>query len=353
MRDSAGAGSGERLDARTLAGALWQRAVSRKSAISAKFFLLVQAFGIAFTLGLPVFSRMDYEFHSRVFGWQTTDRQITAETIYGVVKGVAAPWGWFEPGGTGFPTAAQVAQTRFVWFRDPSTFPPDAAPAWANFLFWAALIYGPVPRLLLAWLSNRHAKAALRDEDFEELRFDALWERMTLPPVIFGHPAGNTADESPARVPGAPPAGPDTETARCKIIIPSEIHTPALVAAIENWLKDNKGWETAGIMELGPGPAEKERVAGLLAASAIAENNTRILIIHESFMPLVEETVLFLRNIRAAIGGKGAVLVCLLGKPDGTPLAKPPTRTEAGIWKKKVVSLGDPNMDVLSFLAPE
>ncbi|HWB59103.1 MAG TPA: DUF2868 domain-containing protein [Chthoniobacteraceae bacterium] len=350
-RVAGGMGAERRLDAHALAGALKQRAVSRKGAISAQFFLVVQCLGIAFTLALPAFSRVDYEFHSRVFGWQSTDRQVTAAGVYGAVKTIALPWSWLQPEGTGFPTEAQVAQTRFVRFQDPSAFPPDAAPVWANFLFMAGLVYGLLPRLFLAWLSNRHAKAALHDEDFEELRFDALWERMTLSPGAFGRPAESITNVSFSELLTSGSAFTGIETAACKIVLPPEAH--ARLEAIQNWLKTNKGWEAIGSMEFSPGLEEKERLIAALATPGDGTPATRILIVQESFMPPVQQFLDFLRKLRGAIGEKGVVLVGLLGKPDGAPLARPPAKIEVEVWKKKVASLGDPRMDVIAFLTPE
>jgi hypothetical protein len=61
----------------------------------------------------------------------------------------------------------------------------------------------------------------------------------------------------------------------------------------------------------------------------------------------------FLTDVRSAIGAESTILVGLVGKPDGTPLARPPKEIEADVWRKKVIGLGDPNLEVLSFVNPE
>lgn len=354
LRVSAHLGPERRLNAQTLVGALKQRVESRKSAIGAMLFHLVQAFGIAFTGGVLVFSWINCLPNSRAFGWQTTDQRITAAFVHSGVKRLASPWSWLRPEGIGFPTLRQVEQTQFVRFGDRAPFRDSkAASAWAAFLIWSALIYGFIPRLILNRLSARQVATALRAETFEELRFDALWERMTLERGGFKHPETGTTKEEIILGDGFPADTSKTQTVAYSVLLPAEIHTPERALAIEEWLQNRKGWNRPTVLMMRAEASEKAHLIAELRVAAEGASRMRILLVQESFMPPVQQSLDFLRHIRSEVGAKGAILVGLLGKPDGTPFARPPKKIEADVWRKKVTGLGDPNLEVFSFVEPE
>jgi hypothetical protein len=369
-------GAERRLHVQSVLGALRQRLESRRSAIAATFFHLVQAFGVAFTIGVLVFSWIDCKFYSRVFGWQTTDAETTPETVHGLVRGIATPWTWLRPEGFGFPNLEQVEKTNFVRFHSPADFPKDASSAWAAFLIWAALVYGVLPRLLLERLSAMHVRSALRREDFTELRFDPLWERLTTPeeraqiqapapdaPVyIPPRPAQGFSDPSPtvyitypetrSRDGVSAVAAPAAAVTRYAMVLPSDIREPGCAEAVAEWMRQKKGWEQGEVKPLGYGIGDREKLIGELAGSGGDARDPHLLFVQESFMPPVEEYLELLRKVRAAVGPKRKILVGLLGKPNRTPLARPPSPVEVEVWEGVVAKLGDPNLGVFSFLTP-
>ncbi len=364
-------GAERRLQVQSVIGALRQRLESRRSAIAATFFHLVQALGIAFTIGVLAFSWIDTKFYSRVFGWQTTDAETTPETVHGLVKKLATPWAWFRPESVGFPSLDEVEHTNFVRFHSPADFPKEASSAWAAFLIWAALVYGVLPRLLLERLSAQHVGAALRREDFTELRFDPLWERITAPeerasisapapdaPVqIPARPAPMreepaTAAPRPAPTSSGAPSAPAPPATRYDIILPFDIREPGTVEAVAEWVQQKKGWDCGAVKPLGYGITERETLLADLAQAGATASEPHLLLVQESFMPPVEEYLELLRKIRAAIGPKRKVLIGLLGKPNRTPLARPASPVEVQVWEGIVAKLGDPNLGVFTFLPP-
>ena len=353
VRGSEHLGSERRLRAQTLIGALKQRVESRKSAISAMLFQLIQAFGIAFTAGVLVFTWLNCLPKSHAFSWQTTDQQITAALVHNGVRGLASPWSRFQPEGVGFPTLKQVEQTQFVRFGDRTAFRDSkAASAWAAFLIWAALIYGFIPRLILKWLSDRRVVSSLKAETFGELRFDPLWERMTLERGVFNHPSTgpNPAEPIVSAKIVADPANPKTVV--YGVLIPEEIHTSERAASIQEWVQNRKGWNLPTVLVLKADALGKATVLADLKAAAEGASRLRILLVQEAFMPPVQQALDFLKHLRSELGSKSAILVGLLGKPDGTPFARPPKQIDAEVWRKKVTGLGDPNLEVFSFVEP-
>jgi Protein of unknown function (DUF2868) len=354
LRTSEGIDPEKHLNARAMIGVLKQHIASRKNIISATLFQLVQAFGLAFTIGVLFFSWLDCLFHSRIFGWQTTFRWMTADAVYHLLKVLATPWGWFHSQGIGYPTLAQVQQTNFIRGEDLSTFPSEAAPVWATFLIWTAFIYGFVPRLLLKLLSAWQLHAALRDENFEEPRFDALCERMTREQVVIRHPDPETEQSAATTAAFNERANlPEVEAAAYRVILPDEIYTKERASKISEWSRTQKGWDTPEIMVMRPGVPEKKQLIEDLKTCAQGRSRVKILIVRESFMPPVQDFLDFVKNIRSAIGRESSILVGLVGKPDGTPLARPPKISEDDVWRKKIAALGDPNLGVVPLRGPE
>ena len=342
------------LNAQTVIGALKQRIGSRKSAISAMLFQLVQAFGVAFSIGVFVFTFLDCLFKSHAFSWQTTNQRITAVLVHRGLKAVALPWRYFLPEGKGFPSLRQVEQTQFVRFGDRSPFrDSNAASAWVSFLTSAAFVYGLVPRLILMWLSSRRVAAALKAETFEELRFDPLWERMTMERGSFSSPSSDIESaEAPPTV-NIPPEVSTSKIVLDAILIPEEIHTSDRAKAIQEWLQTHKGWTSPTPFVLKADAMEKPILPADFESAVRGTDRQRILFVQESFMPPVQQTLNFLKSLRSELGPKSSILVGLLGKPDGTPFARPPKQIDAGVWRKKITGLGDSNLDVISFIKPD
>jgi hypothetical protein len=239
-------GAERRLHAQSVLGALRQRLESRRSALGAMFFHLLQAFGVSFTLGVLVFSWIDCTFYNRSFGWQTTNASTTAERVHSIARTAATPWSWAQPEGVGFPTLEQVDRTNFVRFHSPADFPKEAAYTWAAFLIWAALVYGVLPRLVLERLTAQHVRVALRREDFTELRFDPLWERLTAraeAATVFSAPAPDapvhvpTRPATPVPTEPEPPRAPDAPATTYRLVLPADVREPGTAEAVADWMR--------------------------------------------------------------------------------------------------------------------
>jgi hypothetical protein len=139
------------------------------------------------------------------------------------------------------------------------------------------------------------------------------------------------------------------------VIVPAEVHTPERVAAIQVRLRDGKGWTAADadFETMRAARGEKERLIAQCTTGADGAGRVRLVVVQESFMPPVQSFLDFLKGLRSALGAKGSVHVGLIGKPNDQPFGKPPKAIEFDVWRKKVIGLGDPNIEVLSFVDPE
>ena len=339
-------GPEKRLAAQAFWGALRRRAMDRGGAIGLKLTSMGQLFGLGFTAGILLFSWTECMFYSRVFGWQSTHFTVTAEAAYEIVKTISFPWAWLAGEGSGFPSLDQVAATRFVRYQDPGRFPPGAAAAWANFLIAAALVYGFLPRALLYFLSQRELRRALRNPDFEQARFDRLWERLTKPRVQIRTPRESAESAPPALAHAQQPRG--GAEVSCILVLPEELDSEDRREAIIEWLKSEKMWTVDGVLPLATESGGFDQALAELTRVSSERSGQRVVVIQESFMPPVKSVLKFLAQASAAMKTGGAV-VGLLGKPSSHPLGEPPSKTDVAVWEAKVLGLGDSNTDVFAF----
>lgn len=340
----------KRLNSQALFGAIQRRVQSRKGVLAAWFFKISQCFGLAFSIGVLLFSWIDVKFHSRVFAWQTTQAAATAESVHAIVTAIAAPWAWLTEPGRGYPSLEQVRQTRFIRFRDPASLPAPAASAWAAFLITAAFVYGCLPRLILYALSKHRVKRRLRREPFTELRFDPLWHRLTRAPLDWGSTdRGQTALLADALDEPLPP--PPGQPQPCLLLLPKDRGQNGCAGPIADWLQQHRNWRVEATRLVNP-EASQLRAASYLENGPWAEARPAVVLVQESFMPPVREQLAFLRDIRQAIGPAGALLIALLGRPGAAPLGQPPAPPEVDIWRKKLLALGDPNLEVIPLQPP-
>lgn len=343
----------KRLRARAFWGAFRRRALDHKTVLGRQLTCVIQWFGLGFAAGILLFSWVDCLFYSRVFGWQSTAVSLTPEAAYRTVRAIAVPWSWLAPDGSGFPTLEQVAATRFIRYRDPAPFPPDAASAWANFLMAAVLVYGLLPRVALYVLSRWQLRRALAFPDFGQVRFDRLWERLTQPRISMG---GERSETGPVPL-DSPPVQARQTTAglNCLVLLPEELADESRETAVREWLRAKKGWSIQAVVPL---PNESNQSGqsggadswGRVQRASAEMGAARAVLVQESFMPPGKAALNLVRQVKTAFGG--GVVLALLGKPGSDPLGEPPNPTDLAVWRAKIVSLGDSNIDLFSFREP-
>jgi len=143
-----------------------------RRALSATFAGLWQRGAVGFNLGLIVaFIGCLLLFDVR-FYWETTPRIGMESLLASIIWLVALPWGWLWP--QAVPDAEVIAATRAV----AGSLPQANASIWWRFLLLALLVWGLLPRLLLAAYYRLVAHRALAHLTFQAPRQRALWRRL-------------------------------------------------------------------------------------------------------------------------------------------------------------------------------
>ncbi len=175
-------------------------------------FIPLQVFGVAFNLGAILTTILLEWFTDIAFGWGTS-LSAHPQTIYDLVRLIAAPWGWLFGEGVGYPTLEQIQGSRVYleqWALLGHGFEPNPEHlrAWRWFLVLALFTYGLLPRLGLLGGSLIAQQLILRHLTFTHGRIQALYARMLAPylDTRLETRAGETGEGSEMYIPTELPA---------------------------------------------------------------------------------------------------------------------------------------------------
>ena len=112
------------------------------------------------------------------FGWQST-YSFGADGVFRALQAIALPWSWISDSLA--PSLPQVLATQFVRGQGAFTLDANAAHAWWPFLLCAVVVYGLMPRLLIAALLQVVLRLRLRRIAFTHPAANKLWRRLQRP----------------------------------------------------------------------------------------------------------------------------------------------------------------------------
>lgn len=324
-----------KLSANALIGVFEQRWKVRKDVVWAQVIRLVQVFGLSFTVCV-VISTLFMTITGHAYSW-STDWGFDAKSVHKLAQAIAAPWSWAVPSGLGVPSLEQVHSSEAG--RQAIT---GSATAWRNFLVLSAFVYGVVPRAILYLWSTWLVRSALKRQDFDEPRFDCLWERLMTPHVsVEKDPEPNFEI---ARLPISLSTG-QTSSDPYTIIFPAELNDPRLAEAVADFMRQ-KGLKVGESIVLPELPKAISTEITKLPESPVY-------LVHESWMWQAGELTDLLREIRNSVGTKRTVILALLGKPNGEPLGGEPLTQDVDVWERLINAEGDPYLAVRTFLPPQ
>jgi len=67
----------------------------------------------------------------------------------------------------------------------------------------------------------------------------------------------------------------------------------------------------------------------------------------ESWMPPINETLLFFKELRTALGPDVPIWLILVGQPAAGTGFTPPTKVDRFAWQSKIAELGDLYLDLI------
>lgn len=321
--------------------ALWHRLRSRRSLYhrTEPWLLLglTQTFGVAFNLGALAGMLRLVVFSDVAFSWSTTLLELDAARFHGLVRALAAPWGWLWPAAV--PTAELVEATRYSRLEGAylaagagRAARPELVGGWWPFLAAALATYGLLPRAALLVLARARAARLLAGVPLDDAEVSRVVERLRAPHVETRGLAAASAAPAPRELVTtglAPRPG-----ARCAVVLWRDVpFRPELEAAVVR--------QTRCAVAAVRSAAGDEDEDGWMR---LADGADPVVVVAEAWEAPDRGTLRLLRGIRRT-AGPGRHLVVLLVDADGGGVGAP-RESDVAVWRDGLARLEDPYLAV-------
>lgn len=311
-------------------------------------FSLSQRVMVCFNLGLLAATCFRILTSDIAFGWQSTI-QFSTDFIARTVKVLALPWSWIVPLNYSYPSAAQIDGSRIILKDGIFHLQTQDLVSWWPFLVLCILFYGIVVRLLLVVIGNTGQWKALRNPKTGRPLFVQLVGRMTTPLIK----SQGTPPEPGSQTSSFPEEG-HSKTETLKSRSPS---TPLLLLVSEDiastytsdvWSRHlmSCGFSVLECLHYRRAPeADRSLFNNLVNDPRL--DRAGIMLVMESWMPPINETLELLKDLRSAVGEQIPLFVGLVGQGSDHHAIYQPAPMERKIWHRKLDTLADPYLSLL------
>jgi hypothetical protein len=311
-------------------------------------FTLSQMVMVALNIGLLAATLFRIITSDIAFGWQSTI-QFTTQAIHKGMQILATPWEWLIPG-QGYPTLAEIEGSRIILKDGMYHLATQDLISWWPFLVLCLLVYGFFLRFLLVLGGSYLQHRSLQNFSFNSPESLRVIQRMSTPVLSTRATRG---DPPPPSAPGTNdgaeqnPPRPHAPGHPLTLLIPADISNTGQPDEISSLLSQ-QGFSISGYEIILQDYDSDQTFLEKLSRSG-GRDNSGLLVIFEAWMVPINDSLLFLKQLREAVGTHTPIYIGLLGRnPDASILA-PPTRQERKIWQQKLDGLGDPFLSVLEF----
>lgn len=269
-------------------------------------------------------------FTDLAFGWSTTLR-VDAHTVSRVVGALSLPWRSWAPDAV--PDLALIERSQFFRLDGARSLDVDASRAltqWWSFTILAIVVYGLIPRLLMALLSGARLHQATRALLLEDPRVTALLDRMAAPAIETTAPAPEDARR--------PPALPDTSHPRglvgnARAVIWAGSIDPA---AADSHARRVLGVGLSTIVEAGGGRTLDEDRA---AVAQLRGGTGAVVVFTRAWEPPLLEFLDFVAQLRSALGAAPSIVVSPIAED-----AAPVDAAHRDTWARALGRSADPHL---------
>lgn len=308
-------------------------------------FTMAQLFGVAFNLGVLAVTLVRVLTADLAFGWQTT-LQAAPEGVYRLVRAIAAPWAWALPEGVAHPTLAHIEGTRLILKDGIYNLATADLVSWWPFLCMGVLVYGLLPRALLALGGRAALRRALARVPFDQAACDRLVRRMQSP--LLECPPAQPGGDAPSACAPPPPASPAEAIGGIEspavVLMPGELAGACTADMVDRTVRSVFGIRAGPVRTIGGDLADDRAAIGELRTRAWI-GRPAVVVVFEAWQPPILESLALVRDVRAALPERARIAVLLVGKPDpSTPFA-PARNIDLRVWQQHLGSLGDAWLD--------
>lgn len=321
-------------------------------------FNLVQLGSIGFNAGVIGSTLIRVFGQDLAFGWESTI-QFSSQTIFNFVKTLATPWSWFLPQGFSYPTLAEIEGSKIVLKNGIYHLLTQDLVSWWPFLCLSVIFYGLIPRVILFLVGKYKERKALNGIGFDTAACEKVMIRMKTPgletrgkdEVFETREIGNETihviddkgvdtDESAIVL--------DKDISGARVLIPTDIFEDVSENQLKEVLMEKLGVGLIEKIETGLDPETDSRMIGVMSVDMNKGAKSEIVILQEAWQPPIQETRMFLEEIRKAVGKNIKIVILLLGKPKAGQTFTPVIEQDQRMWDSFISKMGDPYLWVLS-----
>lgn len=308
-------------------------------------FRLSQQAMIGFNAGLLIATSFRILTSDIAFGWQSTI-QFSTDFIYRAAAILALPWSWFVPSDYAHPSVEQIEGSRIILKDGIYHLQTQDLISWWPFLVLCMLFYGIVVRLFMLFISRAGQYRAMRKLKLNRPVLLQLSQRLTTP-VMSNQAEPSAASPAPQFQPQADfrAAAAPSEALEALLLIPADIADHYDTAKMKQTL-ENSGLSVIDERLVQERDEADQRLFEEITAYDWPDG-AGIVMVMESWMPPIQETLKLMQSIRTAAGAQLPVFVLLLGPQSAEAVVAPAAAVDRQVWQQKLDTLGDPYLSLL------
>ncbi|MEJ2057389.1 MAG: DUF2868 domain-containing protein [Desulfofustis sp.] len=308
-------------------------------------FRLSQQTMVGFNSGLLIATIFKILTSDIAFGWQSTI-QFSTDFIYRAAAALALPWSWLVPPGYAHPSIEQIEGSRIILKDGIFHLQTQDLISWWPFLVFCIFFYGIVIRLLMLLISRAGQYRAMRKLKLNRPALLQLSQRLTTP-LLRNQAEPSAEGPTPPFHPQADfrTAPPASEPLEAMLLVPADIAGHYDNATMRQAL-ENSGLSIIAERLIQEDIETDQRLFAEISSYDWPEG-AGIIMVMESWMPPIQETLNLVKSIRTAAGAQVPIFVLLIGLQTGDATTAPVAAVDRQVWQQKLDTLGDAYLALL------
>ena len=312
-------------------------------------FILAQAAGVGFNLGVLAATMLRVASRDLAFGWESTI-QLGSQTVYDMVRMMALPWSWFVSPPIAHPTLAQIEGSRIILKEGIYHLSTQNLVSWWPFLCLAVFFYGLLPRMILLGAGRMAQTRAISRLNFYHSSCEKLMIRMTTPALrtkglINGDGRRIVLKESPGDHNSLPRIrGKGEEGRGAVVLVPDDIFGQSPESELADRTRRLFGFTFLKRIKIGIDSEADMTSIKALSGIKGKTHPPAVLLLQEAWQPPIKETGLFIREVRKILGPQAPMIIALIGKPGVNTIFTKVEDENWKMWEQEIAGMGDPGI---------
>lgn len=321
------------------------------------FFILIQLFGLMFNISAICATTFRIITTDIAFGWQST-LQISADTLYTIVKILAWPWSRLISPDRAFPSLSEIEGSRIILKEGIYDLATRDLVSWWPFIGLAVICYGLIPRAVFYFGGLWAQKRAVSKFSFQYLAADQLLLRLKTPVVSTrGDDRTERDDKFQIRMQHKEPDKkvPEAEVQvvsgrKALVLVPEDIMDQCGRSDLDLHLMQRFGLKADRIEQVSLNFSQDRPKLEPSAIKIRKDHPPAVVFLQEAWQSPIREHVRFIRDLRDLFGNSAPIYIALIGKPAASTIFTPAKEKDIKIWESSFSTLGDPNLLIRSMV---